>query len=91
MPGFTLSPARQTQYSWDELNQKALLTRTEGAFFVRLGQAAFDRRVPGTFPAVKIGRRTMFLRTSLLAALAKLERRATQSKPRRLQKKNNAK
>ena len=91
MAGITLAPREQGPFNWDELNQKDLLTRTEGAFFVRLGQAAFDRRVPGTFPAVKIGRRTMFLRTSLLAALAKLERQATQSKPRRLQKKNNAK
>jgi hypothetical protein len=79
-----------TQLSWDEINKKAVLTREESAFLVGICLSSFDRRVPDVFPSIKIGRRTMFLRTSLLAALAKLERQATQNSPRRLQKKVKA-
>jgi hypothetical protein len=73
-------------YNWDELNKKTTLTRYESAFFVGLSQRAFDERIGTTFPPIKIGRRTIFLRSSLLAVLAKLERQATQRKSRPLQK-----
>jgi hypothetical protein len=75
------------KYRWDEINQKAVLNRCEAAFFVGLGQSSFDRRVPETFPIVKVGRRSVFLRTSLLAALAKLERQTTQKASWPLRKK----
>jgi hypothetical protein len=78
------------QYDWDELNKKVILTRPEGAFYVRLSVPAFDQRVPDTFPPIKLGRRVVFLRTSLLAALAKLERQATQKHPRPLRKKGRS-
>jgi predicted DNA-binding transcriptional regulator AlpA len=66
---------------------KATLTRYEAAAFVGLSQRAFDERIGTTFPPIKIGRRTMFLRATLLAVLAKLERQAKQKEPRPLQKK----
>jgi hypothetical protein len=65
------------QFDWDELNRKATLSRYEAAFFVGLSQRAFDERIGTLFPHVKVGRRTLFLRSSLLAALAKLERKAS--------------
>jgi hypothetical protein len=75
MPSATTStPLR---FDWDELNRKATLARYEAAFFVGLSQRAFDERIGTLFPHVKLGRRTLFLRTSLLAALAKLERKAS--------------
>ncbi len=64
-------------YDWDQLNRQATLDRFEAAFYVRLSQRAFDERTGTIFPVVKVGRRSLFLRSSLLAALAKLERKAT--------------
>jgi hypothetical protein len=80
------SPTQQGKYRLEEINQKAVLTRHEAAAFVGLSVPAFDQRVPGTFPPIKLGRRVLFLRTSLLAALEKLERKPIQKNPRPLQK-----
>jgi hypothetical protein len=89
-PQLDLTVSKIPTFDLDELNKRVTLTRHESAFFVRLSVPAFDQRVPDTFPPVKIGRRVLFLRTSLLAALAKLERQPTQPKPRPLRKKGIA-
>jgi hypothetical protein len=64
-------------FNWDELNKKPMLDRYESAFYVRLSQRAFDERIGTLFPHIKVGRRTFFMRSSLLAALTKLERKAS--------------
>lgn len=69
------SPAIKLSFDWDELNKKTTLDRFEAAFFVGLSQRAFDERSGILFPVVKLGRRNVYLRTSLLAVLAKLERK----------------
>ncbi len=64
------------QFTWEDINAKPVLDRFEAAFFTRLSQRAFDERIGSIFPHFKLGRRTMFLKSSLLAAMQKLERKA---------------
>ena len=68
-------PATVQTYDWDELNKKTVLTRSEAAAFCRLSLRAFDKRIGVAIPLIKVGRKDLFLRTSLLAYLTKLERK----------------
>jgi hypothetical protein len=72
----TETPTPVRQFSWEEINSKPVLDRFEAAFFTRLSQRGFDDRIGTIFPHFKIGRRTLFLKSSLLAAMQKLERKA---------------
>ena len=77
-------PPPERRLSWEDINAKSVLNRFEGAFFTGLSQRAFDERIGTLFPCFKIGRRTMFFKSSLLGVMQQLERKAVghgQSKP----------
>lgn len=63
------------EFDWEEINQKQVYSRDEGAFFLGVSLRALDQRLGVEIPFTKFGGRVLIRKAALLAYLEANERK----------------